>query len=106
MMRFKSLDEVLGYAIARETEARDFYAKLAAWVERPEVAEMFEGFVVDSHDTRNCFGRIVRRLSRFAKRDDATINRRDIQPTAGRRHAVENGRAVKLVASKFSTACC
>lgn len=105
-MRFKSLDEVPGFAIAREVEACEFYAKLAAWVERSEVAEMFESFVVDSHETPNCFGRIFRRLSRFAKRDDPAINRRDIQPTAGRRHAVENGRAVKLVASKFSTACC
>jgi len=77
-MRFKSSDEVLEFAIAREVEACELYAKLSAWVERFEVAEMFAGFVVDSHETPNCLGRIVRRLSRFAKRDDPAINCRDI----------------------------
>jgi rubrerythrin len=44
MKRFHSVKEVLDFAIAKEVEAHDFYNKLARWVEREEVAELFEEF--------------------------------------------------------------
>jgi len=42
MKRFSSPDEIWDFAIAKETEAHDFYKKLARWAERPKVAEAFE----------------------------------------------------------------
>ncbi len=44
MKKFHSVDDVLNFAIAKEIEAHDLYVKLAAWAERPEVAEAFEDF--------------------------------------------------------------
>ena len=45
--KFGSLDEVWDYAIAREIEAHNFYKKLSAWAERPEVAKVFEDCAAD-----------------------------------------------------------
>lgn len=44
MKSLHTVNEVLDLAIAKEIEAHDFYMELAAWAERPEVAEAFEGF--------------------------------------------------------------
>ncbi|MHC4678131.1 MAG: ferritin-like domain-containing protein [Planctomycetota bacterium] len=47
MKRFRCVDDVLDFAIAREIEAHRFYVELAQWAERPEVARAFEDFSVD-----------------------------------------------------------
>jgi len=41
MKKFRSIDEVLDFAIKREIEAQDFYMKLADFVENPEMAKVF-----------------------------------------------------------------
>ena len=41
MTKFKSIDEVLDFAINREIEAQAFYLKLADIVESPEMAKVF-----------------------------------------------------------------
>ncbi len=46
MKRFHSVNEVLDYAIAKETEAYHFYIELSRWVERAEVAKLFEQFSI------------------------------------------------------------
>ena len=40
MRTFRSVDEVLDFAINREIEAQDFYLKLAGFVETPEMVKM------------------------------------------------------------------
>lgn len=47
MPRFKSVSDVLDFAIAREVEAHDFYVNLAPMVTRPDVRKAVEGFAVD-----------------------------------------------------------
>jgi rubrerythrin len=42
MKSFRSANEVLNFAIAKELAAHDFYVELAAWTERPEAAKAFE----------------------------------------------------------------
>ena len=41
MTKFKSVDDVLDFAISREIEAQAFYLKLADIVETPEMAKVF-----------------------------------------------------------------
>ena len=41
MTKFKSVDDVLDFAISREIEAQAFYLKLADIVESPEMAKVF-----------------------------------------------------------------
>jgi len=41
MTKFKSIDDVLDFAIRREIEAQMFYLKLADMVETPEMAKVF-----------------------------------------------------------------
>lgn len=41
MTKFKSIDEVLDFAISREIEAQTFYLRLADIVETPEMAKVF-----------------------------------------------------------------
>ncbi len=40
MSKFKSIDDVLDFAISREIEAQDFYLQLADIVEKPEMAKV------------------------------------------------------------------
>lgn len=40
MSKFKSIDDVLDFAISREIEAKDFYLQLADIVEKPEMAKV------------------------------------------------------------------
>ena len=47
MKKFRSVDEVLDFAIAKEIEAYNFYLELADWVERAEVAKLFEDFSLE-----------------------------------------------------------
>jgi rubrerythrin len=42
MKSFRSANEVLNFAIAKEIAAHDFYVELAEWAERPEAAKAFE----------------------------------------------------------------
>ena len=44
MERFESVEEVLEFAIERETESQDFYMKLAERMENPKMQEVFEKF--------------------------------------------------------------
>ena len=44
MTEFKTVDDILDYAIAREQEAADFYAGLADKMERPWMKAVFEDF--------------------------------------------------------------
>ena len=41
MIKFKSIDDALDFAISREIEAQAFYMKLADIVETPEMAKVF-----------------------------------------------------------------
>ena len=47
MKKFRSVDEVLDFAIAKEIEAYNFYLELAEWIERAEVAKLFEDFSLE-----------------------------------------------------------
>jgi rubrerythrin len=40
MKKFRSVDEVLDFAIKREIEAQNFYMELAGFVEKPEMAKV------------------------------------------------------------------
>jgi rubrerythrin len=44
MEHFESAEEVLEFAIARETESQDFYMKLAEQMENPTMQKVFEQF--------------------------------------------------------------
>jgi rubrerythrin len=44
MEHFESAEEVLDFAIERETESQDFYMKLAERMENPKMQEVFEKF--------------------------------------------------------------
>jgi rubrerythrin len=44
MQEFKSVDDILDFAIAREQEAVDFYTGLAGKMETPGIKTVFEGF--------------------------------------------------------------
>ena len=47
MGQFESVEEILDFAIAREIEARDFYLKLAEWMENPAMQKVFENFATE-----------------------------------------------------------
>ena len=47
MKRFRSVNEILDFAIAKEIKAYHFYIELAKWVERAEVAKLFEDFSIN-----------------------------------------------------------
>ena len=47
MEHFESADEVLDFAIERETESQDFYMKLAERMENPKMREVFEKFATE-----------------------------------------------------------
>lgn len=47
MKKFRSVEEVLDFAIAKEIEAYNFYIELAEWIERAEVAKLFEDFSIE-----------------------------------------------------------
>ena len=44
MMNFKSVDEILNYAIDKEEDARQFYLDIAAKMDRPYMKQVFEQF--------------------------------------------------------------
>ena len=44
MNEFKTVDDILDYAIAREQEAADFYASISEKMERPWMKAVFEDF--------------------------------------------------------------
>ena len=44
MERFESVEEVLDFAIKRETESQDFYMKLSERMDNPTMQEVFEKF--------------------------------------------------------------
>jgi rubrerythrin len=47
MERFESADDILDFAIARETEANDFYMGLAGKMENPAMRKVFEQFAIE-----------------------------------------------------------
>lgn len=47
MAGFKSVGDILDFAIARESEAHEFYVKLADCIEDPTVREVVERFAVE-----------------------------------------------------------
>ena len=47
MTKIKSVDDLLNYAIARETEANNFYEKLAQAVKKDGMREILEGFAAE-----------------------------------------------------------
>jgi rubrerythrin len=47
MEHFESAEEVLDFAIERETESQDFYMKLAERMENPKMREVFEKFAAE-----------------------------------------------------------
>ncbi len=47
MRRFRSVNEVLDFAIAREIEAHDFYERLARLVSNPDLRKAITGFAID-----------------------------------------------------------
>ncbi len=47
MKEFRTVNEVLDFAIAKEIAAHGFYDELAQWAERPEAAKLFEEMAID-----------------------------------------------------------
>lgn len=47
MPRFRSVNEVLDFAIAREGQAHDFYVRLAEIVSKPDLRQAVAGFAID-----------------------------------------------------------
>lgn len=47
MEHFESAEEVIDFAIERETESQDFYMKLAERMENPKMREVFEKFATE-----------------------------------------------------------
>ena len=47
MTKIRSVDDLLNYAIARETEAHRFYTRLAQTVKNEGMREILEGFAAD-----------------------------------------------------------
>ena len=46
-MNFKTVDEILDFAIEKEEEAHDFYIKLAGKMENPVMAQVFKDFALE-----------------------------------------------------------
>ena len=47
MPRFRSINDLLDFAIVQENEAHDFYVDLARRVSRPDLRRLIEGFAID-----------------------------------------------------------
>ena len=47
MKKFKSVDEVLDFAISTEIEAHNFYMKLSEFVEKPEMAKVLSDMALE-----------------------------------------------------------
>ena len=47
MKKFRSVDEVLDFAINAEIEAYNFYMKLSEFVEKPEMAEVLSDLALE-----------------------------------------------------------
>ena len=47
MKEFRTVNEVLDFAIAREIGSHRLYIQLAQWAERPEAAELFKQLAAD-----------------------------------------------------------
>jgi len=47
MKEFRTVSEVLDFAIANEVEAHRFYSELSQWAERAEAAKLFEEMAID-----------------------------------------------------------
>lgn len=47
MDRFSAIDQILDFAIARETEANKFYTELAKRMKKPEMRQVFEEFAIE-----------------------------------------------------------
>ncbi len=47
MERFESFEEVLDFAIERETESQDFYMKLVERMDNPKMQDVFEKFATE-----------------------------------------------------------
>ncbi|MBN1362271.1 MAG: ferritin family protein [Sedimentisphaerales bacterium] len=47
MPKFRSVDDVLDFAIAKEGEAHDFYVRLAGLVSKADLRQVIERFAVD-----------------------------------------------------------
>ena len=54
MEKFKSVEQVLDFAIAKEAQAYKFYQQLSDWVKRPAICQVFEDFAEEElkHKTR------------------------------------------------------
>ena len=50
MKKFRSFDEILDFAINREIEAADFYAMLADFVEKPEMAKVLSAMAIEESE--------------------------------------------------------
>jgi rubrerythrin len=50
MEDFKSVDEILDFAISREIEAMRLYADLAKKVEKPEMRKVLQGFIKEEQE--------------------------------------------------------
>jgi rubrerythrin len=50
MTKFKSIDDVLDFAISREIEAHKFYLMLADIVEKPEMVKVFSDLALEELD--------------------------------------------------------
>lgn len=53
MDQWKTVDEVLDFAIKNEENARDFYTGLAGKMERPAMKTVFEGFAMEEEGHKN-----------------------------------------------------
>jgi len=50
MKKFKSVDEVLDFAISTEIEAHNFYMKLSEFVEKPEMAKVLSDMALEEFE--------------------------------------------------------
>ena len=53
MQQWKSVDEILDFAIGQEQQAFEFYTNLSGNMERPWMSEIFKGFAQEELGHKN-----------------------------------------------------
>lgn len=104
MKKFRSVDDVLNFAIGREIEAHDFYVELAAWAERPEVSETFEDFANEELRHKEKLEAI--KAGNFTLRDEqvGTLNIADSLEAAGPQANLTYAQALVLAMQREKSA--
>jgi len=91
MPKFRSIGDILDFAIGQEHEAHDFYVELAQHVSKPDLRELIRGFAIDEQQHAIRLEAIKAGDTGFIKEDvgslDVSVAEEDGKPHAGMNYA-------------------